>query len=333
VDLFDRRGRGLSDLRISVTDRCNFRCGYCMPREVFGPNYAFFERSELLTFEEISRVVAVFAGLGVNKVRLTGGEPLLRRDLPRLVAMISAIGEIDEIALTTNGALLAGHAATLRDAGLTRVTVSLDALDQPTFEAMTDSRFPVGKVIEGILAARQAGLAPLKVNAVVRRGVNEHAVANLARFGRDHGVTVRYIEYMDVGTTNGWRRDEVVPAEEILRLIETVCPVVPVGDESGVAERYRFLDGVGEIGVIASVTQPFCRTCVRARLSSIGELYTCLFATRGHDVRGLLRGGADDEALAGFIATVWRGRNDRYSELRRDDGAAVAKVEMSTIGG
>jgi GTP 3',8-cyclase len=331
----DTRGRLLRDLRISVTDRCNFRCTYCMPRELFGPDFAFVERSDLLTFEEIARVVGVFARLGVRKLRLTGGEPLLRRDLPVLVSRLAAIDGIEDLALTTNGSLLARHAGALRAAGLNRVTVSLDALDQPTFAAMADTAIPVQQVLDGIAAAADAGFDDLKVNAVVRRGVNEHAVLDLARFGRETGHTVRFIEYMDVGTTNGWQLEDVVPAAEILALLGDRYPIEPVepGYTGEVAARYRYTDGAGEVGVITSVTRPFCSTCTRARLSAVGELYTCLFAAQGTDLRGALREGCGDDELAARISGVWQARGDRYSELRSAATAGLPRVEMSYIGG
>jgi cyclic pyranopterin phosphate synthase len=327
--------RPLRDLRISVTDRCNFRCVYCMPREAFGPDHAFLERDELLTFEEIERLTRAFAANGVEKLRLTGGEPLVRRNLPALVSALRTIPGIREVALTTNGSLLARHARALADAGLSRVTVSLDALDDGTFQRVSDTRLPVRAILDGIAAAEEAGLGPVKINAVVRRGYNEHAVLDLARRFRHTGVSVRFIEYMDVGHTNGWRMSDVVPAEEIIRLIDAAWPLESVTDERGseVAERYRYLDGGGEIGVIASVTRPFCGECVRARLSADGKLFTCLFALRGHDLRGLVRGGATDEDLRDAIAAVWRVRDDRYSELRTDATAELPKVEMSYIGG
>jgi GTP 3',8-cyclase len=333
--LADRRGRGLHDLRISVTDRCNFRCVYCMPKDVFGRDYPFLPHAALLSFEEIARVARVFVDLGVRKIRLTGGEPLLRRNLERLVGMLGAAGDVD-LTLTTNGALLARKATALRDAGLRRVTVSLDALDDATFRAMNDVDFPVARVLEGIDAAAAAGLAPLKINAVVKRGMNEHAIVPLARHFRGSGHIVRFIEYMDVGATNGWRMDDVVPAAEIVRRIGAeVAPLVPAdANYTGeVAERWRYRDGSGEIGVIASVTQAFCRDCTRARLSTEGRLYTCLFATQGHDLRGLLRAGAGDAELRNAIERVWRARADRYSELRTEGTVALPKVEMSYIGG
>ena len=332
-ELADTRGRAMHDLRISVTDRCNFRCVYCMPRDVFGRDYPFLPHDALLSFEEIARVAGVFAGLGVEKIRLTGGEPLLRKHLEKLVAMLAPLPV--DLTLTTNGALLARKAQALADAGLKRVTVSLDAIDEATFRAMGDTDTPVATVLAGIDAASRAGLAPIKVNAVIKRGVNEHAIVDLARHFRGSGHIVRFIEYMDVGATNGWRMDDVVPASEILERIDRHFPIEPVGANYGgeVAERWRYRDGSGEVGVIASVTRAFCRDCTRLRLSTDGKLYTCLFATRGHDVRALVRGGADDDALLRAIGGVWRQRGDRYSELRTAATAPARKVEMSYIGG
>src|SRR5205809_7497126 len=295
----DTLGRPLRDLRISVTDRCQFRCTYCMPREIFGRDFAFPPREDLLTFEELTRLGRVFAGLGVRKLRLTGGEPLLRRDLERLVAMLAGIDGVADIALTTNGALLAGKATVLAAAGLRRVTVSLDSLDDAVFMALNDARFPVARVLAAIAAAAAAGLAPVKVNMVVRRGVNEQSVLPMAAHFRHSGHVLRFIEYMDVGTTNGWRLDDVVPAAEVISLVGGQWPLEPADPAypGEVARRYRYRDGAGEIGVIASVTQPFCRGCTRARLAADGQLYTCLFAAAGHDLRGPLRAGASDQAM------------------------------------
>jgi len=331
--LADTLGRRLHDLRISVTDRCNFRCVYCMPKDVFGRDYPFLPHAALLSFEEIARVARVFTGLGVAKLRLTGGEPLLRKDLERLIAMLAEL-EVD-LTLTTNGALLARKAKALAGAGLRRVTVSLDALDDATFQAMGDTETTVARVLEGIDAATRAGLAPIKVNTVVKRGLNEHAIVELARRFRGSGHILRFIEYMDVGATNGWRMDDVVPAAEILERVARVFPVEPLdANYAGeVAERWRYRDGAGEIGVIASVTQAFCRDCTRMRLSTDGKLFTCLFATTGHDLRELLRGGADDATLARAISAVWRTRADRYSELRTAATARAERIEMSYIGG
>jgi len=330
----DTRNRPLSDLRISVTDRCNFRCVYCMPKDVFGRDYPFLPHDELLSFEEIARIARIFVGLGVHKIRLTGGEPLLRKRLEHLVELLAAIPGID-LTLTTNGALLARKARALHDAGLKRVTVSLDALDDATFRAMNDVDFPVARVLEGIDAAHAAGLAPIKINAVIKRGMNEAAVLPLARYFKDSGHIVRFIEYMDVGHTNGWRMDDVVPAAEIIRTIDAELPLEAIErNYSGeVAERWRFRDGGGEIGVIASVTQAFCRDCTRARLSTDGKIFTCLFATEGYDVRALLRGDYRDAQIENAIAAIWRQRADRYSEIRTANTVRAAKVEMSYIGG
>ena len=324
----------MRDLRVSVTDRCNFRCRYCMPREVFGESFQFLPRDEILTFEEITRVARVFAGLGARKVRLTGGEPLLRNGLPTLVAMLREIDGID-IALTTNGSLLAQQAQALKDAGLTRITVSLDSLDEDVFRQMNDADFPVSRVLDGIDAAAEAGLAPVKINAVVRRGINDHTFVELAQHFRGTGHIVRFIEYMDVGTTNGWRLDDVVPGADIVRAISDASPLEPVDAnyDGEVAQRWRYADGSGEIGVITSVTQPFCGACTRARLSADGSLYTCLFATQGTDLRALLRAGADDDVLAAAVAGTWRKRVDRYSDLRTGETRGLPRIEMSYIGG
>jgi cyclic pyranopterin phosphate synthase len=333
MSLTDTLGRPLRDLRISVTDRCNFRCVYCMPSEVFGRDYRFLPRRDLLTFEEIERAARVFADLGVQKLRLTGGEPLLRRDVEELIARLAGIGDLD-LTLTTNAALLAQKAGALADAGLTRVTVSLDSLDDEVFRAMNDVDFPVARVLAGIDAAADAGL-PVKVNVVVKRGLNEGSVVEIARRFRGTGHAVRFIEYMDVGATNGWRMDDVVPAAEMVAAIGAEFPLEPVeaAYRGEVAQRYRYLDGAGEIGVIASVTQPFCGDCTRARLSADGKLYTCLFAIRGHDLRAILRSGASDGELDTAIRAVWEHRTDRYSELRTEDTSSLRKVEMSYIGG
>jgi cyclic pyranopterin phosphate synthase len=332
--LVDTLGRPIRDLRVSVTDRCNFRCVYCMPKEVFGRDHPFLPRAELLTFEEIERVARAFAGLGVEKIRVTGGEPLVRRDLEVLVGKLAGIPGLD-LALTTNGALLVQKAQALREAGLRRITVSLDSLDDEVFRAMNDVDVSVERVLAGIDAAVAAGLDPVKVNVVVKRGLNEDGIVPLARAFRGTGVVLRFIEYMDVGHTNGWRLDDVVPAAEIVETIAAEFPLEPVAASyrGEVANRYRYADGAGEIGVIASVTQPFCGNCTRARLSADGKLYTCLFAVRGHDLRALLRGGASDADLAETIADVWRARADRYSELRSAATPDPARVEMSYIGG
>ncbi|HEY8866615.1 MAG TPA: GTP 3',8-cyclase MoaA [Solirubrobacteraceae bacterium] len=331
----DRLARPLRDLRISVTDRCNFRCTYCMPKEIFGRDYAFLPRAELLSFEEITRLARVFAEHGVTKVRLTGGEPLLRRDLERLVEMLAGIQGISDIALTTNGTALAAKARSLKDAGLTRVTVSLDALDDETFGAMNDVRFPVARVLDGIDAAARTGLSPVKVNMVVKRGVNDHAILPMAERFRNSAHILRFIEYMDVGTTNGWRLDDVVPAAEIRNAIDASWPLEPLQANypGEVATRYRYRDAAGEIGLIASVTQPFCGNCTRARLSAEGKLHTCLFASHGHDLRSILRGGATDHELAQRLRTIWTARADRYSEARTAQTAPEQKIEMSYIGG
>lgn len=333
--LTDRLGRPVEDLRVSLTDRCNLRCRYCMPREIFGADHAFLEREELLSFEELTRVLSAFVDLGVSKLRLTGGEPLLRKDLPDLIAMLSPLEGLRDLALTTNGILLPRVADELVAAGLQRVTVSLDALDDATFRAVADTPLSVKAVLEGIDAALRAGLSPVKINAVMQRGVNDDQVESLAEWARETGVILRYIEFMDVGTTNGWVRDRVVPAADIVRRIHARWPIEAVGPtrEGEVAERYRYLDGAGEVGIVASVTRPFCRTCNRARLSAIGELYTCLFAAQGHDLRGVVRGGADDAGLREAIATIWRARTDRASELRAEGGLSGPRVEMSYIGG
>jgi cyclic pyranopterin phosphate synthase len=333
VSVRDTLGRPLRDLRVSVTDRCNFRCVYCMPKEVYGRDYAFLPRRDLLTFEEIARLAQVFAGLGVEKIRLTGGEPLIRRDVERLVEMLAEIPGLD-LTLTTNGAVLAQKAQALKDAGLRRITVSLDSLDDEIFRAMNDVDFPVQTVLDGIEAAAAAGL-PVKVNVVVKRGVNEDSVLPMARHFRDRGHVVRFIEYMDVGHTNGWRLDDVVPAADIVAAIDAELPLEPLPPRypGEVAERYRYRDGSGEIGVIASVTRPFCGACTRARLSADGSLYTCLFATTGHDLRALVRGDAGDDEIAAALGGIWRERADRYSELRSSATPDLPKVEMSYIGG
>jgi GTP 3',8-cyclase len=335
--LVDTRGRAMRDLRISVTDRCNFRCVYCMPREVFGPDHAFLPHSAILSFEEIARLARIFVGLGVRKIRLTGGEPLVRRQLHRLVTMLAALDA--EITLTTNGSLLARQAAALKQAGLHRVTVSLDSMDEATFQAMNDADYPVAKVIEGIEAAAAAGLAPVKINMVVKRGTNDHDIESMAQYWRRKGhagrYILRFIEYMDVGSTNGWRMDDVVPSAEVVQRISARWPLEPIDPNypGEVAERWRYADGAGEIGVISSVTQAFCASCNRMRLSTEGSLYTCLFAESGHDLKGLLRAGASDEAIRNEIAAVWQARTDRYSEIRTAETATGRKVEMSYIGG
>ena len=331
----DQLGRALRDLRLSVTDRCNFRCRYCMPRELFGPDHAFLPRAELLSYDELARLVAVFARLGVTKVRLTGGEPLVRRDLAILVRKITATAGITDVALTTNGSLLAAQAVELRSAGLSRLTVSLDTLDPAVFRAMADAALPLAQVLAGIDAARDAGFGPIKLNAVLKRGVNDHGVLALVDYAREHGDVIRFIEYMDVGTTNGWQGEHVVPAAEVLARVAAVHPLEPVDPTypGEVAERYRFLDGHGELGLISSVTRPFCRSCTRARVTSTGELFTCLFAPRGRDLRSLLRGGISDADLETTLRGLWAARDDRYSELRGAELAMQPRAEMSYLGG
>jgi cyclic pyranopterin phosphate synthase len=329
----DTLGRPVRDLRISVTDRCNFRCVYCMPKEVFGRDYRFLPRRELLTFEEIERVARTFVELGVRKLRITGGEPLLRRDLELLIERLTGIDEGLDVTLTTNASLLAQKAQALADAGLSRITVSLDSLDDEVFRAMNDVDFPVARVLAGIDAAADAGL-PVKVNVVVKRGLNEGSALDIARRFRGTGHTVRFIEFMDVGATNGWRTEDVVPAAEIVATIGAEFPLEPLAPayRGEVAERYRYLDGAGEIGVIASVTQPFCGDCTRARLSADGRLYTCLFAVRGHDLRAILRSDEPDH-VEEVIRAVWTRRADRYSEIRTEETSSLRRVEMSYIGG
>jgi len=335
----DRLGRALRDLRISITDRCNFRCPYCMPSEVFGRDYQFLPRDEILRYEEIHRLATVFVGLGVRKLRITGGEPTVRRGLPELVAMLAELrtddGEPVDLALTTNGSALRALARPLADAGLRRITVSLDSLDDEVFRRMNGVDFPVTRVLEGIDAAVEAGFAPIKVNVVLRRGENEDAIVPLARWARDAGHVLRFIEYMDVGTTNGWRLDEVVPAMEVVDRISQEWPLEPAvaGYRGEVAERWRYRDGRGEIGVIASVTKPFCGDCTRARLSAEGKLYTCLFSAVGHDLRAPLRSGNSDAHLAERITTIWAGRDDRYSERRAAATEHLPKIEMFALGG
>ncbi|HEY5629896.1 MAG TPA: GTP 3',8-cyclase MoaA [Candidatus Limnocylindrales bacterium] len=337
--LGDTRGRALRDLRISVTDRCNFRCPYCMPAEVFGRDFAFLPRELVLSFEEIARLAAIFVGLGVHKLRITGGEPLARRDLPVLVRYLAGLRAPDggpvDLTLTTNGSALRALAGQLADAGLQRVTVSLDSLDDEVAGRMNGVDFPVSRVLDGIAAARSAGLAPIKINTVVRRGMNEASVLPLARWARDEGLILRFIEYMDVGHTNGWRLDDVVTAGETLAMIDAEMPLEPVeaGYRGEVAGRYRYRDGGGEVGVIASVTRPFCGDCTRARLSAEGSLYTCLFAVAGTDLKGPMRAGASDEDLAALIAGLWGVRTDRYSELRSAATGDLPKMEMHSLGG
>jgi cyclic pyranopterin phosphate synthase len=333
-DLVDRLRRPLRDLRISVTDRCNFRCIYCMPKEVFGPGYKFMRRSDLLTFEEIQRLASVFVDQGVRKIRLTGGEPLLRERLELLIEKLAELEQID-LTLTTNGSLLGKKAQVLRSAGLNRLTVSLDAIDDATFRAMNAVDFSVKDVLDGIDAASHAGFGPIKINMVVKRGVNDHAVLPMARHFKGSGHILRFIEYMDVGASNGWRMDDVVAANEIVAMIDDEFALEPVaGNYVGeVAKRWRYKDGSGEIGVIASVTQAFCRDCNRLRLSTDGKVFTCLFATHGHDLRELLRSGANDASIAARIASIWHAREDRYSEIRTAATGNLKKIEMSYIGG
>jgi cyclic pyranopterin phosphate synthase len=332
--LSDRLERPLRDLRISVTDRCNFRCVYCMPKEVFGPDHPFLPREQLLSFEEISRLARISVTHGVKKIRLTGGEPLVRRDIEKLVAMLAGLPDLD-LTMTTNGSLLAKKAQALKAAGLQRVTVSLDSLDERVFAAMNDVDFPVSRVLQGIEAAATVGLTPLKINMVVKRGVNEESILPMARYFRGTKYILRFIEYMDVGASNGWRLDDVVSAREIIAKIDAHMPVEPLEPNyrGEVANRWRYKDGSGEIGIIASVTQPFCGDCTRARLSAEGKLYTCLFATHGHDLRALLRGGASDAEISHTLASIWRVRADRYSEIRSEETVELPKVEMSYIGG
>lgn len=338
----DQLGRPLRDLRISVTDRCNFRCVYCMPKQVFDKNYRYLPQSALLSFEEITRIAKLFIAQGVAKIRLTGGEPLLRRDIEKLIAMLSELKTADgrdlDLTLTTNGSLLAKKARSLKDAGLKRLTVSLDALDDATFRRMNDVDFSVTDVLRGIEAADAAGLGPIKINMVVKRGINEHEVVPMARHFKDTPFVLRYIEYMDVGASNGWKLDQVLPSSEIIRRIDQVMPLAPI-DANYVGEtasRWRYADGSGEIGLISSVTQAFCRDCSRARLSTEGKLYTCLFASHGHDLRALLRNGFEDDEISAAVREIWRARNDRYSELRSaqsTDSIQERKIEMSYIGG
>jgi cyclic pyranopterin phosphate synthase len=336
----DALGRALRDLRISVTDRCNFRCPYCMPKEVFGRDFEFLPHDAVLSYEEIERLARVFVGLGVTKLRITGGEPLVRRSLPDLIAMLAPIrtpdGEPTDLTLTTNGSALRALARPLAEAGLQRITVSLDSLDDATFRRMNGVDFPVARVLDGIDAAREAGLAPIKVNVVVRRGENETSILPLARWARAEGLVLRFIEYMDVGNANGWRLDDVVPAAEIIDTISAEMPLEPAiaGYRGEVAERWTYADGDGEIGVIASVTRPFCGDCTRARLSAEGKLYTCLFSAVGHDLREPLRAGAADADLADLISGVWNVRDDRYSDLRSAETSnRLPHIEMFALGG
>ncbi|HVD04302.1 MAG TPA: GTP 3',8-cyclase MoaA [Candidatus Dormibacteraeota bacterium] len=336
-DVRDRLGRPLRDLRVSVTDRCNFRCGYCMPRETFGPGFKFLPRADVLSFEEIAKVVRIASDFGVRKVRITGGEPLLRRDLPRLVEQLAAIDGVEDLAMTTNGALLARYASDLAAAGLKRVTVSLDSVDEETFRLMNGVGVELAEVISGIDAAAAAGLLPIKLNAVVQRGVNERGILALAEFARARGHALRLIEYMDVGESHGWMLEQVVPAAELVKTIGQRWPLeeIPAGYPGEVASRYRYLDGAGELGMITSVTAPFCQSCTRLRLSADGKLHTCLFSRGGLDLRPVLRGGGDDAAVAAEIGALWGNRRDRYSEERAEwkPSSDGPKVEMSYLGG
>lgn len=345
--LTDKLNRPLRDLRISVTDRCNFRCSYCMPEEIFGDKYRFLPHAQIMTFEEITRLARLMVSMGVNKLRITGGEPLLRRDLHLLIAQLAQIEGIDDIAMTTNAFFLTKQAADLKAAGLGRVTVSLDSLDNEAFRRMNGNKADVAQVLDGIATAQKVGLNPIKINAVVQKGVNDHTLVEMARFCRDNGIILRFIEYMDVGTRNGWKLDHVVAAKEIVARIGEAFPIEAIAPNyfGEVAERYRYTDGAGEFGVIASVTQPFCGTCTRMRMSPEGQLYTCLFATKGVSLRDPMRAGATDDALQTILADMWRGRDDRYSEIRGahtligiddiathtdDDGK---RIEMYYIGG
>ncbi|WP_243317745.1 GTP 3',8-cyclase MoaA [Geothrix paludis] len=330
----DTLGRPLKALRISVTDRCNFRCTYCMPKDVFGPDYPFLAREALLSFEEITRLARVFIGLGVTKIRLTGGEPLMRRELPVLVRMLSALPGLEDLALTTNGVLLPDLARPLKEAGLNRITVSLDTLRPDRFRAISDTDLPLDRVLAGVAAARAAGFGPVKLNCVLKRGLNDDEILDLAAFAREGGHTLRFIEFMDVGTTNGWRMESVVPAAQVHQILNARWPLEALeAGEDAVARGWRYRDGKGEVGLIASVTAPFCRGCDRARLSAEGSLYTCLFAGQGLDLKGLLRSGHSDGDLASLLGFHWKRREDRYSELRRGATPGLPKVEMSRIGG
>ncbi|MGO2541984.1 GTP 3',8-cyclase MoaA [Specibacter sp. AOP5-B1-6] len=337
--LTDKLQRPLRDLRISVTDRCNFRCVYCMPKEIFGRDFVFMPHDQLLTFEEITTLARIAMDHGVRKIRLTGGEPLLRRGIEDLIGMLAALrtpeGEPPDLAMTTNGSVLAQKAEALKAAGLDRVTVSLDSMDDAVFQAMNDVAYPVAKVLHAIDAAQSAGLGPVKVNMVVKRGLNDHSIVEMARHFRGTGFILRFIEYMDVGSSNGWEMGQVVPSTEVMARINAVFPVEPVEANypGETAQRWRYVDGAGEIGAISSVTRAFCGGCTRARLSADGKLFTCLFATKGTDLRELLRGGATDDELANALAALWGARTDRYSELRSAKTPGMRKIEMSYIGG
>lgn len=333
--LQDALGRALRDLRISVTDRCNFRCTYCMPKEIFGRGYRFLPQEDILTFEEITRLAHIFASLGARKLRLTGGEPFMRRELETLVAMLADVPEIEDLAITTNGSFPTDRIASIKTAGIRRMTVSLDALDDETFIRMNDMNVPVARVLNWIDAAIEAGFSPLKINMVVKRGVNEHSILPMARFFNRPETILRFIEFMDVGSSNGWRMDDVIPAREILQLVHQEMPLEPIAPNypGEVATRFRYRDTGSEVGVIASVTMPFCRGCTRARLSANGSLYTCLFTSQGFDLKSLLRAGASDEEITQAIIQLWTKRTDRYSELRSEETTDLPKVEMSFIGG
>ena len=331
----DKLGRQLQDLRTSVTDRCNFRCPYCMPSEIYGDRYQFLPKDDLLTFDEITRLASIFANLGVNKIRITGGEPLVRNSVEELIANLSYIPEIVDLTMTTNGYLLPQKAQLLKNSGLNRITISLDTLDEDVFRKMNGRNFGPDRVVEGIKSAEKAGLTPIKINAVIQRGVNDHTILQLANFVRDRGHILRFIEYMDVGDSNGWKLDEVVPSSEIVQIIGSQLPIEPIAPNylGEVASRWKYTDGNGEIGLISSVSQPFCGDCSRLRLSARGELFTCLFASSGHDVRTLLRGDASDEKIVDTVASLWKNRDDRYSELRSEQTQQIPRVEMSYIGG
>ncbi len=334
--IIDTLSRPIRDLRISVTDRCNFRCTYCMPKEVFNSDYEFLRRDDLLSFEEITRISKVFADIGVKKIRLTGGEPLLRKNIPVLIEQLSSIAGIEDISLTTNGVLLTQNMAQqLKDSGLQRITVSLDALDDETFKAISDVTFKVDKVLDAIETADSVGLSPVKINMVVKKGINEHAILPMAKHFHASGKILRFIEYMDVGSTNHWQMDDVFSAKEIVDVINQELPIEPADEnyKGEVAKRWRYKDGGGEVGIISSVTQPFCQSCTRARLSAEGKLYTCLFATQGKDLRHLIREGANDEHVKEVVNAIWKKRTDRYSELRTSETVLLPKVEMSYIGG
>jgi len=335
----DKYHRPIRDLRISVTDRCNFRCVYCMPREVFGPGYSFVPRSELLRLEEIHRVARIFAQEGVTKIRITGGEPLIRRDLEQLIEMIAGIDGIRDLSMTTNASMLTSQrASSLYDAGLARINISLDALDEETFQKINDVKFPVSNVLTGIDNAIAAGFSDVKINSVIRKGFNDHSILDLVRYFRGSGATLRFIEFMDVGSTNQWQREQVIPASQMIDIIRAEFPIAPVSPnyQGEVAKRWRYLDGLGEIGFITSVTHPFCGDCSRARISAVGKIYTCLFASDGYDLKNLIREGVSDAVLARFVRDTWTNRIDRYSELRGEESQVSnnpMRVEMSHIGG